>query len=303
MPHPPLQHVFTETKCDFNLDSEPNSSFDENESDILNTTLFSVGSIPSHFSTPNYFNREDNHSVLINTENDLSFPKKDSRNGEHQSDFLNDFHLDSNFIGNRNVSLDTENEYKQDILNTTPFSMGSIPSHISTPNYFDTTEDESNLLSESFADSITSHSGDNISFLRSLRVNNVNRLMIGSLNINSLEPKFEHLKVFLENTLDILVINESKLDDTVNRGVLSYFGFQPPFRMDRNKNGGGIIVFVRNDIPCKPLFKHNFTKNIEGMFLEINLRKKKILLFAVYHSIHEVYGCSDRFFGSIKPEP
>ena len=63
--------------------------------------------------------------------------------------------------------------------------------------------------------------------------------------------------------------------------------------MDRNKNGGGVIVFVRNNIPCKPLHKHNFTKNIEGMFLEVNLRKKKILLFAVYHSTHEVYGCSD----------
>ena len=140
---------------------------------------------------------------------------------------------------------------------------------------------------------VSSENKEETTFLKSLKLKNWNRLLIGSLNINSLEHKFEHLKVFLENTLDILVLNETKLSEEVNAGVLSYFGFHPPFRMDRNKNGGGVIVFVRSNIPCRLLQKHNFTKNVEGMFLEINLRKKKILLFAVYHSTHEVYGCGD----------
>ena len=139
-------------------------------------------------------------------------------------------------------------------------------------------------------------SSTELSFLKSLRLQNVNRLMIGSLNINSLEHKFESLKVFVENTLDILAINETKLNGDVAPGVLSYFGFQPPFRMDRNKDGGGVAIFVRENIPCKLLTKHNFTKNVEGMFLEINLRKKKILFLALYHSTHEIYGCTDTDF-------
>ena len=36
------------------------------------------------------------------------------------------------------------------------------------------------------------------------------------------------------------------------------------------------------DIPCKGLKSHSFAENIEGIFLEINLRKCKYLLFATY---------------------
>ena len=28
-------------------------------------------------------------------------------------------------------------------------------------------------------------------------------------------------------------------------------GFGKPFRLDRNRNGGGIMLFIRNDIPRK----------------------------------------------------
>ena len=65
------------------------------------------------------------------------------------------------------------------------------------------------------------------------------------------------------------------------------------FRLDRNKFGGGVMVYVRKDIPSHRLNKHNFKKCVEGMFIEINLRKTKLLLFATYHSTHEVYGMSD----------
>ena len=38
---------------------------------------------------------------------------------------------------------------------------------------------------------------------------------------------------------------------------------------------GGVITYVREGIPSKELNKHKFTKNIEGLFIEINLRKPK----------------------------
>ena len=41
-------------------------------------------------------------------------------------------------------------------------------------------------------------------------------------------------------------------------------------RLDRNRNGGGIFVYVREDIPTKILTKHNLPEDIEGIFLEIN---------------------------------
>ena len=52
-------------------------------------------------------------------------------------------------------------------------------------------------------------------------------------------------------------------------------GCSKPYRLDRNRYGGGVIIYVRGDIPSKELNKHKFTKDIEGLFIEINSRKTK----------------------------
>ena len=48
-----------------------------------------------------------------------------------------------------------------------------------------------------------------------------------------------------------------------------------PFRLDRNRFGGGVLIYVREDIPCKQLTKHILPDDIEGIFVEVNLRKTK----------------------------
>ena len=60
-------------------------------------------------------------------------------------------------------------------------------------------------------------------------------------------------------------------------------GYSKPYRIDRNKHGGGVIIYIREDIPSKLLTKHNFPIEIEGIFIEINLRKTKWILFGSYH--------------------
>ena len=53
---------------------------------------------------------------------------------------------------------------------------------------------------------------DAMNILREIRITNVNRVIIGTLNINSLPQKFEQLKLIIDNYLDVLVIQETKLD-------------------------------------------------------------------------------------------
>ena len=56
-------------------------------------------------------------------------------------------------------------------------------------------------------------------------------------------------------------------------------------RQDRKINGqygGGVIVFIRSDIPCKEL-KFPGNEVIEGIFFEINLRSTKWLLMSGYN--------------------
>ena len=56
-----------------------------------------------------------------------------------------------------------------------------------------------------------------------------------------------------------------------------------PYRFYRSCNGGGIIIFVREDIPSKILEKHKLSQDIEGIFIELNFKKIKWLLFGTYH--------------------
>ena len=68
----------------------------------------------------------------------------------------------------------------------------------------------------------------------------------GTLNINSLSSKFDDdLKVLISGTFDILIITETKLDDTYPISQFHIDGYSMPYRPDRNRNGGGVIIYVR----------------------------------------------------------
>ena len=56
-----------------------------------------------------------------------------------------------------------------------------------------------------------------------------------------------------------------------------------PYRLDRNRNGGVVIIYVREEIPSTFLRKHELPQDAEGMFIELNFRKIKWLLFRSYH--------------------
>ena len=75
------------------------------------------------------------------------------------------------------------------------------------------------------------------------------QLVISHLNINSLRNKFDSLKRLVKNSLDVFMISETKLDETFPEGQFLMDGFTPPYRMDRNTNGGGIALYIREDIP------------------------------------------------------
>ena len=98
----------------------------------------------------------------------------------------------------------------------------------------------------------------NINFLTNLRLRNVNKLIIGNLNINSLANKFEQLKILIQGNVDILVVTETKLDSTFPTAQFLIDGYSKPYRWDRNRYGGGVIIYVREDIPNKILNKHSF---------------------------------------------
>ena len=64
------------------------------------------------------------------------------------------------------------------------------------------------------------------------------------------------------------MISESKLDDSFPDSQFLIAGFSKPFLLDRNRNGGGIMLFIRSDIPAKVSFTD---KNpFESFYVELN---------------------------------
>ena len=98
---------------------------------------------------------------------------------------------------------------------------------------------------------------DSLSDLQHIRINNPLRLIIGQININSIRNKFDALMNQIKENIDILMISETKIDDTFPEIQLCFPRFSKPFRLDRTCNGGGILLFIRKDIPSK-LIKTKF---------------------------------------------
>ena len=49
-------------------------------------------------------------------------------------------------------------------------------------------------------------------------------------------------------------------------------GFTTPYKLDRNQASGGIILYIREDIPLKSLTETKLDNETENIFIEINLR-------------------------------
>ena len=89
--------------------------------------------------------------------------------------------------------------------------------------------------------------------------------------MNSVSSKFDQLKCLLQGKVDILVLPESKLNSSFPRNQFLIEGYFKLFIFDRNRNGGGILLYIREDILCKKLKLHRYSQGNEGIFIEINL--------------------------------
>ena len=105
---------------------------------------------------------------------------------------------------------------------------------------------------------------------------------MGSLNINSLAKHIDELRlVMINQPLDILAINESKLDDNDSDNMLSLHGYTL-VRRDRNKKGGGVCVYLRDSLSFKRLYEFE-EQNLELIALEIQKPNSKPFLFTAWY--------------------
>ena len=88
---------------------------------------------------------------------------------------------------------------------------------------------------------------------------------------------------FVKDNIDILILSETKLDSSFPHAQFSIEGFSKPYRLDRDRNGEELILFVREGFPSKLLRSKFNSGNKEYCLVEINLWKRKWLIVSLYN--------------------
>ena len=118
--------------------------------------------------------------------------------------------------------------------------------------------------------------------LHRVRIENPTRIIFGQININSIRNKFDLFMNTIKNEMDIFMISETKTDKSFPISQFTLTGYSIPFRLDRTSHEGGILSFAREDVSCK-IIKTDCDANFEGIFVEINLTKKKWFFCCSYN--------------------
>ena len=103
------------------------------------------------------------------------------------------------------------------------------------------------------------------------------------LNMNSLLSKIDELSDITNYIKPVILgITESKLDSSVTNAEVNINGYSI-IRNDRNRNGGGVACYIRNDL-CFNI-KNIFSNSIEHVFFEILIPKVKPIAIRIFYRL------------------
>ena len=63
------------------------------------------------------------------------------------------------------------------------------------------------------------------------------------------------------------IITETTLNDSFPLDQFVINGYSKPYRLDRTPKWGGVIIYIREDIPKRELKLFNMPENIKNAFL------------------------------------
>lgn len=88
----------------------------------------------------------------------------------------------------------------------------------------------------------------------------------------------------LSGRFDILLITETKIDASFSNGQFNVDGFRM-HRVDRDIHGGGLMIFIRNDICFHVMTRFNMDLSIfrtESMILKVKINRSWFVLAGIY---------------------
>ena len=81
------------------------------------------------------------------------------------------------------------------------------------------------------------------------------------------------------------LVTEAKFDESFLESLFLMDGFSKSYRLESNRNGVGIIIFIRHTLSIKILEKQIFPNDVERIFVEHDFKKCKWLLceYTIHH--------------------
>ena len=114
------------------------------------------------------------------------------------------------------------------------------------------------------------------------RKNNSSGAFLAHLNINSIQNKFEELKLLNDKVkAHIFFVSETKIDLSYPDDRFSLQGYRF-YRKDRAKGGGGLIAYFSTAILSKRLKLPKAYKTLEALAVECSIGRREILFLALY---------------------
>ena len=111
-----------------------------------------------------------------------------------------------------------------------------------------------------------------------------NDFIVVHYNIDSIcaEGRLEQLNIVCKTmNLDCLIITESKLDESVPNSQIKIENFHEPIRRDRNRHGGGCLIYLSEKLVFKQMSRFQSDK-YEHIWVDVKANDKTYSINALY---------------------
>ena len=130
-----------------------------------------------------------------------------------------------------------------------------------------------------------------------------NELSLLHLNINSILNNLEDVHQILDlKSFDIVCFNETKLDVFVPCSFYNHPCYLS-FRNDRNRHGGGVMIFIKRNINIIKMFKYSALFDAEFIHLVLKINSNSINIIACYKApdVDEInfLNCAENYIHSL----
>ena len=167
------------------------------------------------------------------------------------------------------------------IVETTPEHIADSTMHIASSSGHEESMSNESDLPLTLTPEVNKEHVSIFNELRCTRRRHPKSFMSAHLNINSVRYKFDEVKeVLTDGLVDLLVLSETKIDDTFRDALFHVDGYTLQ-RRDRTRGGGGIMTFIRSDIPARR--RHDLESDqLEGITYEVNIGQNKWAFVCMY---------------------